>query len=142
MFLPVKINGRGLIPRGHGLAPKSFVKADEQLVKLIMQTPGLSMEYIQPETNTLVPITRTNYMELFESHENYLNKNTATPKPVVNPVTPPVNIPPVTHTNPAPPVVEKKEEVKVEKKEEVKVEEKKEEKKEFTMKPVHKEDKK
>ena len=145
MYLPIKVNGRGLIPRGHGLAPKSFVKADEQLVQLIMQTAGLSMEYIHPETNGLIPITRTNYRELFASHEAYLNaKNNATSpsKTNVNPVTaPPVTTPvnpvtaPVTNVTPE---VEKKEEVK---KEEVK-EDKKEEKKEFTMKPIHKEDKK
>ena len=138
MYLPIKVNGRGLIPRGHGLAPKNFVKADEVLVQLIMQTPGLSMEYIHPDSNTLTKITRTNYQELFAAHEAYLNggnKPKSTPS-VSNPA--PVN-PPTS-------VIEKKEEIK---KEEPKVEvkpepkdEKKEEKKDFTMKPIHKEDKK
>ncbi len=157
-YLPVKINGRGLIPRGHGLAPKNLVKADLQLIQLIMSTPGLSMEYIHPETNNLIPITRTNYMELYERfnarYPNGFVKAAPLDKPAEVPASPEVAAPVVT---PAPvaevvtpvevpmevPVVESNVELPVEEvKDTVEPVEEPAEVKDFSFKPIHKEESK
>ena len=156
-MIPIKVNGRGLIPRGHGIAPKSLVKADMQLVQLILGTPGLSMEFVNPETGTLTPITRTNYIEIFESYESRkkVEVKTENKAPEVKKEMPKVEPkvePKIEHKMEMPkvgPKVEVKEEVKVEPKVEPKVENKVEAKaenksdnKDFSFKPVHKEDKK
>ena len=57
-MLKIQVLGQGLIPRGHGIAPKKEpFPADLTLIGLILGTPGLKMNYINPETNQLAPLT-------------------------------------------------------------------------------------
>lgn len=159
MFIPIKVNGRGLIPRGHGLAPKSYVKADLQLIQLILGTPGLSMDFIQEDTNTLIPLNRNNYLEIYE---RFVSQQSAVPvpekketgmlfPPLKNPITATNEMTQTAPTsNPTTPVVEPtkapepvqrpepvvKEEVKENTESKSNPEEKKED---FSFKPVHKE---
>ena len=152
-YLPIKVNGRGLIPRGHGIAPKSLINADLQLIQLILNTPGLSMEHIQPD-NTLIPMDRLNYQHLYD----HFNKERVAKKQFQEPVVVATIEPEISNSNktaapevPVVPVEPKVEETpKVEIPEEPKVEvsveettnEVPEEKQDFGFKPVHKENEK
>ena len=70
-MLKIQVLGQGLIPRGHGIAPKKEpFPADLTLIGLILGTPGLKMNYINPETNQLAPLTRDNYQKVYAKYPN------------------------------------------------------------------------
>lgn len=168
-MLKIQVLGRGMIPRGYGLAPRlEPFPADFTLITTIMSTPGLSVNMIHPENDRVIPLTNQNVKRMYETYANYKPKNNA--PAATSPAIPagaqvktpdPVNVvPPVqTQQKPVtviPPVQEKKTEVPVQEPE--KVEEKadtKEEKKDAstdsktpdqqkntTFKPINSDDRK
>jgi hypothetical protein len=73
-MLPIIVKGSGLIPRGHGIAPKLFpFPATMQHIYLILSTRGLSVEFVDPDTNAHIPINRTNLQKIYESYQEKLN---------------------------------------------------------------------
>lgn len=106
-MLSIQVLGRGLIPRGHGIAPKKApFPADLTLIQLILRTPGLSINYINPKTKKLSPLTNENLTEVWNRFSDY--KET---KPSQNQVSKPV-VPEIVKQEAAaaPKVEEKKEE--------------------------------
>jgi hypothetical protein len=70
-MLKIQVLGRGLIPRGHGLAPKKDpFPADLMTIGAILSTPGLSATYIHPEKNKALPLTRDNYQTIYKKFDN------------------------------------------------------------------------
>ena len=85
-MLNIQVLGRGLIPRGHGIAPKkSPFPADLTLIQLILRTPGLSINYINPKTKKWSPLNNENLTEVWNRFSDY--KET---KPSQNEVSKPV----------------------------------------------------
>lgn len=165
MFIPIKVNGRGLIPRGHGLAPKSYVKADLQLIQLILGTPGLSMDYIQEDTGTLIPLNRNNYLDIYERYvARESAKSAGVPvsgkaseeklfPPIPSPIPQTTQAQSQTQNNQptvqrvpepmkAPEAPKTPEHKPEEKKDDVKMETPEDKKEDFSFKPVHKENEK
>lgn len=133
-MLRIQILGKGLIPRGMGLAPKKTpFPADLNLIRTIISTPGLKVNYINPLTGALSPITRENCQRTWDLHNSKNGKfllapgetpvekqssgtpvvepvkpaaptNVQPPVVVVPPVVPPVVVPPVVNTPVTPPV--------------------------------------
>lgn len=99
-MLKVQVEGRGLIPRGLGLAPrKNPFPADLSLISTIMSTPGLSLRYISPDDGKSRPLTKQNLKRVWEKYG--VEKRPTPPKPVT----------PDTGNNPSTnPDLEKKEE--------------------------------
>lgn len=130
-MLKIQVLGKGIIPRGYGLAPrKEFFNADLTLIHTIMLTPGLKVNMLCPDDNKIIPLTNNNLKRLWDKYRSdkvVAPKVAATVKqtaPVEQPKTvAPTEVKPT--VAPVTPVVEqpKVEEVKVEVKEEVKVEE-------------------
>lgn len=70
-MLKIQVLGRGLIPRGHGIAPKMEpFPANVMLIGTILSTPGLQVNFIHPETNKAVPLTRANYQKIYQTWRN------------------------------------------------------------------------
>lgn len=137
-MLQIQVLGSGLIPRGMGIAPrKEPFKADLTLIQTIMSTNGLKINYINPETGSLCPLTKSNLKRVWSKYgiktenkkvvtkmgdETIMNKAEQV-KPVapVQPVKPEPKVPvvekTVTQVKPVEPI---KPEPKVEKKEDVK----------------------
>ena len=150
-MLQIQVLGKGLIPRGLGIAPrKEFFKADLTLIVTILNTPGLKVNMLDTETNKIIPVTTANVRRLWDKYRSDRVKTTTTetvvPKSEATATTPTTTATPVVQTTEAAkpettevkPVEETKtEEVEV-KDETVKTEETKEEKKEATgIKPVN-----
>ena len=78
-MLKIQVLGKGLIPRGHGLAPKKDpFAADLMTIGAILSTPGLSATYIHPEKNKALPLTRDNYQKVYKTYDNaHLAKKSA-----------------------------------------------------------------
>jgi hypothetical protein len=77
-MLPIIVKGKGLIPRGHGIAPKLFpFPASIQLIRLILNTKGLSVEFVDPETNTNTPINNSNLEKIYENYDKKLMQKRA-----------------------------------------------------------------
>lgn len=136
-MLKIQVLGKGMIPRGYGLAPRlEPFPADFTLITTIMSTPGLNVNMIHPETGRVVPLTNQNVKRMYETYANYKPKQNSTPAtspaiPATEKVSTPEPqkvIPPVQTTpQPAPvvpPVQEKKTETPVQQASE-KIEEKK-----------------
>lgn len=144
MALRIQVLGRGLIPRGLGLAPRlTPFPADQTLCYTILNTNGLSIKFVHPESGNLLPLTTKNLKRMFELYDGKAYKEAdKKQEKVSNPVAPvnheadkPVKVEPET------PVVEtKQEEVKEEVVvDEVKEADKEEETKEdSTLKPINK----
>lgn len=102
-MLRIQVLGKGLIPRGYGLAPRlDPFPADLMMIATILNTNGLTVNYIHPEDGKPRLLTKANVKRVYDTYGNgYVVK-----KPVVNtaPVAPVVEQP----------VVEKVEETKVE----------------------------
>ena len=153
-MLRVQVLGSGLIPRGHGIAPKKEpFPADLRLIGLIISTAGLKINFVHPESGNLVELTRDNYQTMYKKYANKVYKkpeveekkkeaaplnpeNPATdennggpviptPAPVVPPVVVPTTPEVTSVVNPA--EADKAPEAAVEKKDESG---------EFTMKPI------
>lgn len=153
-MLPIICEGRGLIPRGHGLAPKKDpFPASPSLIAIILTNPGLLPIFVDPDTKRKTPLNRNNYQRIYKAYEDRVRgkkpvvveeepKEVEVQKPPViqpPPPPPPITPPVVQQTPPVQPVIEpKEEEKKEEEKEEEKVEEKKDDP-EFVMDPVIKE---
>lgn len=170
-MLKVQVLGKGMIPRGYGLAPRlEPFPADFTLITTIMSTPGLSVNMIHPESGRVVPLTNQNVKRMYETYANYKPKQNTTPAtspavpaaektPAPEPVKviPPVQTPPQ-NEKPAPvipPVQDKKPEAPVQQPAPEKSEDKKDEKKDAsaenktgdqqkstTFKPINSDDRK
>ena len=107
-MLMIRVLGKGLIPRGYGIAPrKDPFKADLTLIMTIMNTPGLKVEFINPDTMRPSPLTRDNVQKVYKRYEGRakeIKKSDIAPPAEVPPVTPPVT-PPVITPPSTPPVV-------------------------------------
>lgn len=71
--LKVRVLGKGLIPRGGGIAPrKEPLKCDLNLIQLMLSTRGLEpLEFINPETNKAQPLTRENLKRTWDRYADY-----------------------------------------------------------------------
>lgn len=70
-MLKIQVFGKGLIPRGYGLAPrKEPFSADLSLITLIMNTAGLTVNYIHPETKNSVPLTRESFQKVYRTYSS------------------------------------------------------------------------
>ena len=157
-MLKIQVLGKGLIPRGYGLAPRlNPFPADLILIGTILDTYGLSVNYLNPDDNAMHPLTKNNLKKIYNKYG--MGNNNITVPPTQNTTveskeevpsgipTPPAPVPPVTPVTPTiPPVTSNPEEKVVEKSEE-KVEEKaaaptttdekKEENNSGTLKPIN-----
>jgi len=143
-MIPIRVLGRGLIPRGYGIAPRmNPFMADLTLVSTIMSTPGLIVEYLNPDSGKSVKLTRENYQKIYKKHEEGLKNNAPPQKKVETPIVTPEVVKPV---EPTPvvtiPEVPKEDIISEETKEDPVVEVPKEEEKEeeFVMNPIVKEE--
>jgi hypothetical protein len=104
MSLKIQVLGKGLIPRGYGLAPrKDPFNADLTLIQTILSTPGLKINYIRPEDNKLMPLDKTNVMRIWNKYHNTTAKKsttTTTQTKAVNQTRPYVPAPKVTTSTP------------------------------------------
>ena len=129
MSLKIQVLGKGLIPRGYGLAPrKDPFNADLTLIQTILSTPGLIVNYIRPEDNKPVALDRNNLKRVWDKYNNHAKKqvaqnvsattNTRPSAPVTKPIPEPAPVPPVVKpvSSPATPVVTSVEDSKVENK--------------------------
>lgn len=107
MSLKIQVLGKGLIPRGYGLAPrKDPFNADLTLIQTIMSTPGLIVNYIRPEDNKPIKLDRTNVKRVWDKYNNPAKKYVAQGSSVVTnsrPVVPTVKH--IPEPAPVPPTV-------------------------------------
>lgn len=150
-MLKIQVMGKGMIPRGYGLAPrKEPFPADLNLIQVILSTPGLSVNMINPETNKPTPITNQNLLRMWDK---YSDVRTSTKTVQTTPSVPIVEN--SKNVNVQPPATENKHGMVIttsnnkETKSDVKVEEAKKEiqqdpekKEPFSIKPVNADDKK
>jgi hypothetical protein len=81
-MLPIIVEGRGLIPRGFGIAPRlTPFPADLQLIATIMNQGGLSASHVDPITKKKTPLTRENVRKVWD---RYVNKKVEEKKEVKN----------------------------------------------------------
>ena len=79
-MLRIQVLGKGLIPRGHGIAPKKDpFPADLTLIGIILATPGLIVKYIHPDTGKPTDLTRENYQKVYKLHQHRVYKKEAAP---------------------------------------------------------------
>lgn len=82
--LKIQVLGKGLIPRGYGLAPrKDPFNADLTLISTILSTSGLSINFLHPEDNRLIPLTKSNLKRIWDTYSN-MEYKTEKPKEVNN----------------------------------------------------------
>lgn len=75
--LKIQVLGKGLIPRGLGIAPrKAPFNADLNLIQLILKTPGLQVRMVHPETGQLMNVTTQTLQRLWDKYSD---------KPVLSP---------------------------------------------------------
>jgi len=92
-MLKIRVLGQGLIPRINSVAPRmNPFPADLTLIKTIMNTPGLKVQYIHPETRRPYDMTRENVDKVWTAKGNI----PAVPTGFVEetPITPVVTTPP------------------------------------------------
>lgn len=115
MNLKIQVLGKGLIPRGLGLAPrKTPFNADLTLINTLLNTPGLQLNYLNPDDGRLLPLTRQNAKRVWDKYKDQEYSPAAKPQGNAVPSTPhvPENI---NKVEPPAPVEESKvEETKVE----------------------------
>lgn len=88
-MLKIQVLGKGLIPRGYGLAPrKEFFKADLNLIQTILMTPGLKVNMLNPEDGKIVAVTNANVKRLWERYRSDIPAR----KVVAGGITAPVNL--------------------------------------------------
>lgn len=77
-MLKIQVLGKGLIPRGYGLAPKKNpFPADLILIETILKNPGLKVRMMHPDDGHFVDVTTKNVKRLWEA---YSDKYTKDPK--------------------------------------------------------------
>ena len=153
MFLKIQVTGKGRIPRIGGLAPrKTPFKAEPDFIKLIMLTPGLGVNYLNPETNQFVKLTHVNLQAVLEKYGNwdYNKQTTQAPTAPVAPKAVPVREEPkaeVVKEEVSEKIIKHKEEIKVTNNtvnEKVEVKEEKvepiQQEEIYTIKPIYNED--
>lgn len=120
MALKIQVLGKGMIPRGYGLAPrKEPFMADRTLIATILATPGLKVKYLNPNTNKFEGLTRDNFNRIYQAYNGVTapTKKVAVTAPQA-PLTPtpaaPVTPKAADVVSTAPVVEEKKEETPVE----------------------------
>lgn len=70
-MLKIQVLGNGLIPRLGAIAPrKEPFMADLTWITLILSTPGLEINYIDPSDGSVHPLDRLNFREVYERFEN------------------------------------------------------------------------
>nr|DAP16807.1 MAG TPA: hypothetical protein [Caudoviricetes sp.] len=70
-MLKIQVLGSGMIPRLNVIAPrKEPFMADLNWITLILSTPGLEINYINPMDNSIHGLDRTNFREVYEKFEN------------------------------------------------------------------------
>lgn len=100
-MIKIQVLGRGMIPRGYGLAPRMTpFNADLQTITTIMNTPGLTVRYINPETGSPCPLDRKNVKKVWDKYRDWVPEQTAAPQ-----TTPHVPEKPVVPQRPTEPVV-------------------------------------
>lgn len=119
MALKIQVLGKGMIPRGYGLAPrKEPFMADRTLIATILATPGLKVKYLNPNTNKFEGLTKDNFNRIYQAYNGVTapTKKVAVTAPQTPPVTPAASVTPkAADVVPTTPVVEeKKEETPVE----------------------------
>lgn len=106
-MLKIQVLGKGLIPRGYGIAPrKEPFSADKNLISLILRSPGLSIKYISPVDGRAYDLDKNNFKRIWDKYSGKEFTATKTgpaaendttapkvPEPKFNsvPNTPPVN---------------------------------------------------
>lgn len=80
-MLKIRVLGKGLIPRGYGLAPKKepFL-VDFETLGVMLYTPGLKPEYYHPGSTKFLPLTIYNAREIYNK---YGNEKAVKVKPIV-----------------------------------------------------------
>lgn len=151
-MLKIQVLGKGLIPRGYGIAPKKNpFPADLILIETILQTPGLKVRMQHPGDGHFIDVTTSNIKKLWNQYSDKYVKDPKAgmstkvevkkpeSKPLAGPTIPSPTLPtietPVEEVKVEEKVEEKIEVVKEEVKEEAKKEEKVEEKTD-TFKPM------
>lgn len=80
-MLKIQVLGTGMIPRGMGLAPrKAPFKADYTLIATIMNTPGLKVNFLNPETNKFQSLTPQNIKRMWDKYANWEARQAAIAK--------------------------------------------------------------
>ena len=70
-MLRIQVLGSGLIPRGHGIAPKKEpFPADLNLIGIILSTGGLKVNFVHPDSGNLTALTRENYQAMYKKYQN------------------------------------------------------------------------
>lgn len=71
-MLNIQVKGKGMIPRGYGLAPRlEPFPADRTLIATIMSTPGLEVYMIHPENKHAIKLTNQNFRRMWDSFSDY-----------------------------------------------------------------------
>lgn len=86
--LQIQVNGKGLIPRGFGIAPrKELIKtSDLSFINLCLNTSGLKLKYLNPSNNKLEDLTRQNLMKVWRNYADY--RPAVAPTPTIAPHVP------------------------------------------------------
>lgn len=72
-LLKIQVNGKGLIPRGYGIAPrKSLINAtDLSFISLVLNTKGLTVKYLNPQSGRLEELTKKNLNKVWAAYSSY-----------------------------------------------------------------------
>lgn len=74
-MLNVQVLGSGLIPRGHGIAPRREpFQADKNLIQLMLGVSTLEVYMINPDNNKKILITHANFEKLWATHSGKTTK--------------------------------------------------------------------
>lgn len=88
-MLRIQVLGKGLIPRGLGLAPrKEPFMADFTLIATILATPGLKVNMLHPEDGHAIELTNNNLKRNWDKYANYQKKANTPAAPQTAPVAP------------------------------------------------------
>lgn len=88
-MLKIQVLGKGLIPRGLGLAPrKEPFMADFTLIATILSTPGLKVNMLHPEDGHAIELTNSNLKRNWDKYANYQKKSVAPTQQQTAPVAP------------------------------------------------------
>ena len=68
-MLKIQVLGNGMVPRLGRLGPiKDPFPADKTLIATIIATSKMKINYLDPKTNKMKPITRDNLNEIWETY--------------------------------------------------------------------------
>ena len=70
-MIKIQVLGKGMIPRGYGLAPRTEpFFADLTFINTIMNTPGLTVRYLNPTTMQFGDLDRKNVKKIYDKYSN------------------------------------------------------------------------